>query len=70
MHELWANTIQIGLAAWLLSIQIGVAAVGPVVVCVAASLLMMAAAPKAQTAMVGWIEKVQKRIGTSCSTFH
>ena len=32
IHEIWANLLQIAVATWLLSIQIGVACVAPVAV--------------------------------------
>ena len=31
-HELWANIIQIGLATWLIQVQIGLACIGPIAV--------------------------------------
>lgn len=32
MHELWATTVQIALATWLLQVELGVACVGPLAV--------------------------------------
>ncbi len=32
MHEVWANTVQIALATWLLRQELGVACIGPIAV--------------------------------------
>ncbi|KAI1132171.1 multidrug resistance-like protein [Nemania abortiva] len=63
IHELWANIIQIPLAVWLLSIHIGFASVGPVIVCGIALLASIVSGPRSQKHMMTWTGKVQQRIG-------
>ncbi|KAI0113784.1 multidrug resistance-like protein [Nemania sp. FL0031] len=63
IHELWANIIQIPLAVWLLSIHIGFASVGPVIVCGIALFVSILSGPRSQKSMMAWIGKVQERIG-------
>ncbi|KAI1338782.1 P-loop containing nucleoside triphosphate hydrolase protein [Xylariaceae sp. FL0016] len=63
MHEIWANIIQVGLACWLLSIQIGAAFVAPLIVvgcCVVCTAILSRFAGPRQKA---WMEKIQKRVG-------
>jgi len=63
VHEFWANSIQIAIAAWLLSTQIGFAAVGPVIVCVGTLALTLAISPLSSRYMGVWMGRIQKRIG-------
>ncbi|KAH7165470.1 P-loop containing nucleoside triphosphate hydrolase protein [Dactylonectria macrodidyma] len=63
IHEFWANIIQIGIATWLLSIQIGYAALGPIIVSFLALLATIGVAPLAKKCQVAWLQKTQKRIG-------
>jgi len=63
MHEFWANTIEVGLACWLLSRQIGPAFVAPLIVvgvCVVCSALLARFTGPRQKL---WMEKIQKRVG-------
>jgi ATP-binding cassette subfamily C (CFTR/MRP) protein 1 len=32
LHEMWANIVQVGIATWLLEIELGAACVGPVII--------------------------------------
>lgn len=63
IHEFWANSIQVGLAAWLLSREIGAAFVAPLIVvgfCVIClSILARFIGPRQKA----WMEKIQKRVG-------
>ncbi|KAJ3526432.1 hypothetical protein NM208_g11192 [Fusarium decemcellulare] len=63
IHEFWANTIQITVATWLLSIQIGYAASGPMIVSFVALLGTVFFSPMAQKYQVSWLGKTQKRVG-------
>jgi uncharacterized membrane protein len=63
MHEFWANTIQIAIATWLLSSQIGYAASGPIIVSLIALAGTIGVAPLAKKYQVAWLSKTQKRVG-------
>lgn len=63
LHELWANIIQICLGIWLLSLQIGFASVGPVIICGIALVASLLSGPPSMRFMMIWIGKVQQRIG-------
>ncbi|GKT45639.1 ABC transporter atnG [Colletotrichum spaethianum] len=63
LHEFWANIIQIAIATWLLSIQIGYAASGPIIVSICALIATIFFAPATKKYQVVWVQKVQKRIG-------
>ncbi|KAL2020583.1 hypothetical protein VTK56DRAFT_8171 [Thermocarpiscus australiensis] len=66
-HEFWANTVEVGLACWLLSRQIGPAFVAPLIVVggciVCSSVLARSAGPRQKQ----WMEKIQKRVGLTSS---
>lgn len=63
LHEFWANTIQVGLASWLLSREIGPAAIAPLIVVfccfVSSSILSKFTGPRQKA----WMGKTQKRVG-------
>lgn len=63
IHELWANIIQIAIATWFLSNQIGYAAAGPMIISVISLVATMLVSPLAKKYRVGWLEKTQKRVG-------
>ncbi|KAK8042694.1 hypothetical protein PG994_013177 [Apiospora phragmitis] len=63
IHDIWADIVQVAIATWLLSSQIGPAAAAPVMVCMISLGLTFYMSPKAQGAMGAWIEKVQRRVG-------
>lgn len=67
LHEVWANTIEVALASWLLERQIGVSFLAPIVVvilCVVASLVLGKFTGKRQ---VRWMENIQKRVTFTAS---
>lgn len=67
VHEFWANTIEVALASWLLSRQIGFAFIGPIVVvvfCIICSTILSRLITPRQKA---WIEKIQERVGLTSS---
>ncbi|KAK4142448.1 canalicular multispecific organic anion transporter 1 [Dichotomopilus funicola] len=63
LHELWSNSIQVGLACWLLQRQIGAAFVAPLIVVVVstAGLTMLAryTGPRQKV----WMARIQERVG-------
>ncbi|UKZ60321.1 uncharacterized protein TrAtP1_001602 [Trichoderma atroviride] len=63
IHEFWANIIQIAIATWLLSQQIGYAAAGPIIVSAISLVATMLVSPLAKKYRVGWLEMTQKRVG-------
>ncbi|ETS74012.1 hypothetical protein PFICI_13878 [Pestalotiopsis fici W106-1] len=67
LHEFWANAIQVGLASWLLSRDIGPSAIAPLIVVfccfVSSSILSKVTVPRQKT----WMEKIQKRVGVIAS---
>ncbi|UNI21624.1 hypothetical protein JDV02_007600 [Purpureocillium takamizusanense] len=63
INEFWANFIQIAIATWLLSNQIGYASAGPIIVSLVALLATVAVSPMAKKYRVRWLEKTQKRVG-------
>jgi len=69
IHEFWANIIQIAIATYLLSIQIGLAASGPIIVAVISTVATVLMSPVAQRTQVGWMVLVQKRVG-QLTLFH
>jgi ABC-type multidrug transport system fused ATPase/permease subunit len=63
IHELWANTAQVAIACWLLSQQIGLAFLAPLIVvgvCAACSTILARLTGPRQKA---WMEQIQKRVG-------
>ncbi|SPQ21485.1 0a5b51b6-253b-4161-aad1-e30c33b8129a [Thermothielavioides terrestris] len=68
IHEFWANTVEVALACWLLSRQIGPAFAAPLIVVglcvVCSSVLARFAGPRQKQ----WMEKIQKRVGLTSST--
>ncbi|KAI1762775.1 P-loop containing nucleoside triphosphate hydrolase protein [Hypoxylon sp. FL1150] len=67
IHEFWANTVEVGLACWLLSRLIGAASAAPAIVvscCVVLSTILGRYTGRWQKA---WMEKIQKRVGLTAS---
>lgn len=63
IHEFWANIIQIAIATWLLSQQIGYAAAGPIIISAISLVATTLVSPLAKKYRVGWLQKTQKRVG-------
>ncbi|KAK7710055.1 hypothetical protein SLS63_013063 [Diaporthe eres] len=61
--EMWANIIQVVIATYLLSRQIGVAFVGPIIVSAVSLAATVICGPPSKTFMMAWITKVQERVG-------
>lgn len=67
VHEFWANAIQIVIATWLLSIQLGYAASGPIIVSLVALLGTGFTSPFAMKYQIAWLGETQKRVGKAIS---
>ncbi|KAK4164429.1 canalicular multispecific organic anion transporter 1 [Cladorrhinum sp. PSN259] len=67
IHEFWASAVEVALACWLLSRQIGAAFFGPIVVvvfCIICSTILSRLITPRQKL---WMEKIQKRVGLTSS---
>ncbi|KUJ23459.1 putative ABC multidrug transporter [Mollisia scopiformis] len=67
LHEFWANTIEVGLASWLLYLQLGPAFAVPIVTvlcCAAVLTFLVRYVGRAQRA---WMGMVQKRVGLTAT---
>lgn len=63
VHELWANTAQVAVACWLLSRQIGLAFLAPLVVVAACAACSTALARLTGPRQRAWMEEIQRRVG-------
>jgi len=63
IHEFWANIIQVALACWLLSRQIGPSFVATLIVVTACFLWTAIQAKFAGPRQKIWMEKIQRRVG-------
>ncbi|KAM0812152.1 putative ABC transporter FUM19 [Seiridium cardinale] len=68
VHDIWANVIQVALAAWLLERQTGVAIVAPVVVAAACGYGTLKVSEAAGGQQVDWLAKIETRIDTTTRT--
>lgn len=62
VHELWSNTIEVALAAWLLERQLGAAFVAPIVVVVICIACTTVVAKGAASRQGEWTKKTQNRV--------
>lgn len=62
VHELWANAIQIALAAWLLQRQLGLAFLAPLVVVLLGFAASFALSRRAVPYQSAWMARVQERV--------
>ncbi|KAF4618396.1 hypothetical protein G7Y89_g14908 [Cudoniella acicularis] len=63
LHEIWSNFLQIGVATWLLKIQLGLACIAPIILalfCIVTSIIVGTLAEGRQKV---WMEALQKRVG-------
>ena len=65
LHEVWASIIEIALAIWLLSREIGVALLGPLALMVGSIFAMMAVSKRMGPAQKLWMEAIQSRINVT-----
>ncbi|KAL7941848.1 P-loop containing nucleoside triphosphate hydrolase protein [Trichoderma barbatum] len=65
IHEIWANLIEIVLAIWLLSREIGPGAVGPAVAVTLCTFAMTKLSKRMGPAMKSWNVAIQARISTT-----
>jgi ATP-binding cassette subfamily C (CFTR/MRP) protein 1 len=67
IHDIWANTIEVGLAAWLLERQLGVSFLVPVGIiglCVLGTIKLGKIAGPLQAA---WMKTTEKRVGSTAN---
>lgn len=67
IHELWANTLEVALALWLLSRQIGASFVAPLIVVGICLLLSGFIARFSGPRQKIWMEKIQRRVVSTSS---
>lgn len=67
-HELWANLIQVGVATYLLKLQVGFACVVPIVLALGSAAMSLWISNLANLRQKHWMEAIQSRIGLSSST--
>ncbi|KAL1865057.1 hypothetical protein Daus18300_007404 [Diaporthe australafricana] len=65
VHELWANTIEVAIAAWLLERQLGAAFVAPIVVVVICVVCTAVVAKGAAQRQGEWTKKTQNRVSVT-----
>lgn len=65
VHEVWANTIEVALAAWLLERQLGAAFVAPIVVVVICIACTTVVAKGAASRQGEWTKKTQNRVSVT-----
>ncbi|GIC88015.1 uncharacterized protein Aud_004406 [Aspergillus udagawae] len=63
LHELWANTIEVALASWLVERQIGTAFVAPLIVVFCCVVLAAFVNRYTGARQKAWMAKIQKRVG-------
>ncbi len=63
IHDIWANFVQIAIAAWLLEIQTGVAVVASLVVSTACAFGATYFGAQAGKKRMEWMKRIEKRIG-------
>ncbi|PHH92904.1 hypothetical protein CDD83_3735 [Cordyceps sp. RAO-2017] len=68
IHDIWANVIQVALAAWLLEKQTGVAIVLPLVVAAACGYGTLKISGAAGGQQANWLSKIEKRIEVTSRT--
>ncbi|KAH8693633.1 ATPase-like protein [Talaromyces proteolyticus] len=62
LHELWANTVEVALASWLVERQIGAAFVAPLIIVFCCAVLAAFVSRYAEARQKSWMGKIQKRV--------
>ncbi|KAI1930027.1 hypothetical protein LOZ60_001286 [Ophidiomyces ophidiicola] len=65
LHEIWANATEVGIAIFLLYIQLGVACVVPIVVSILSLLLSIIAMNFVMSHQALWLEAIERRISAT-----
>lgn len=68
IHDIWANIIQVALAAWLLEGQTGVAIILPLVVAAACGYGTLKVSGAAGGQQANWLKRIDKRIDVTSRT--
>ncbi|KAI1268251.1 ABC transporter [Xylariaceae sp. FL1019] len=66
-HEVWGSLVDIGIASWLLGVQLSVASLAPIVLVLASIIVTSRISLLSKTAQRRWIEKVQTRLRITTS---
>ncbi|KAK3368578.1 ABC transporter [Podospora didyma] len=67
IHEVWANTIQIALASWLLQRQLGLAFLAPLVIVLFGFVISFVLSRRAVPYQAAWMARVQARTGITAA---
>ncbi|PMD29625.1 hypothetical protein L207DRAFT_615485 [Hyaloscypha variabilis F] len=67
MHELWANLIEVGLAIYLLEIQLGAACAVPIAVALVSMVGSLGATTLVMSRQAMWLEAIERRIAATTS---
>ncbi|KIX92416.1 uncharacterized protein Z520_11891 [Fonsecaea multimorphosa CBS 102226] len=67
LHEIWAASIEVGLASYLLYNELGIAFIAPIVTLIICFLIMSVLVKYTGQAQKGWMTRVQKRVGLTAT---
>lgn len=67
IHELWAVFIELGIAAWLLQRQLGLAFLSPAAVAIISTACVVGVSNYVRGAQKHWYEGIQTRVGVTTS---
>ncbi|KAK6814078.1 hypothetical protein RU639_010488 [Aspergillus parasiticus] len=70
LHEAWASILEVAIAIWLLSRQIWIACLIPLVIAVVSVIAMIPISTKTGEAQKQWIDRVQKRLSVVSGTLN
>ncbi|KAF4984521.1 hypothetical protein FZEAL_317 [Fusarium zealandicum] len=68
LHEYWANTVEVALAAWLLERQLGAAFAAPIVVVVVCIVATAGVASVIGRRQVAWMKAIEERVAATATT--
>lgn len=70
LHEAWASILEVAIAIWLLSRQIWIACLIPLIIAVVSVIAMIPISTKTGEAQKQWIDRVQKRLSVVSGTLN
>ncbi|KAF2197592.1 ABC transporter-like protein [Delitschia confertaspora ATCC 74209] len=70
MHEIWANVVEIGLAVYLLQLQVGIACIVPVILGTVCTFAAMFASARISKNQSQWNQAVQRRVSAITTTLN
>ncbi|TWU71096.1 hypothetical protein ED733_000130 [Metarhizium rileyi] len=65
LHEIWANVVELGIAIWLLELELGLGCLGPVATVIMCSIATGQIARLTGPAMKNWNAAIQERVSTT-----